>query len=196
MRKLATLAAVALLGGCVGVGSGDFAYDGGSALTAEPRPVVSGFDDDEPFISFGARGGVVMYLAADEAVTPRLTVGAYGRMLESDTGRLEAAIELTPDLQNMDRQNLYLMLAADYVGFVSDMLYWKAGGGGIIETQGSKNFFILTIEGGMGMWFPVGEDEDAGTAAVANLMLQLPISVTGGTANAKMALAITGGYEF
>ena len=184
-----------LVGGCVGVGSGDFAYDGGSALTAEPRPVVSGFDDDEPFISFGARGGVVMYLAADEAVTPRLTVGAYGRMLEDETKRVEAAIELTPDLENMDRTNLYLMFAADYVGFISDLLYWKAGGSGIIETQGTKNFFILVIEGGMGMWFPVGE-EDAGTAAVVNLMLQLPISVTGGTANAKAALAITGGYEF
>jgi hypothetical protein len=87
------------------------------------------------------------------------------------------------------------MLAADYVGFISDLLYWKAGGGGIIETQGSKNFFILTIEGGMGMWFPVGE-EDTGTAAVANIMLQLPIAVQGGDANAKAALAITGGYEF
>jgi hypothetical protein len=157
--------------------------------------VVSGRDEDEPFISFGARGGVVMYLGAKKAVTPRLTFGGYGRMLESETGRLEAAIELTPDLQNMDRQNLYLMLAADYVGFISDLLYWKAGGGGIIETQGSKNFFILTIEGGMGMWFPVGE-EDSGAAAVANVMLQLPIAVQGGEENAKAALAITGGYEF
>ena len=206
MRKLTAIAAMAALAGCVGVGPGDMAAhvrgDIRSGiepiLIAEPRPVLSGREDDEePFIMFGARGGVVLYAGGDE-VAPRLTVGAYGRMLETEEGRLEVAIEITPDVENIERQNLYVPFSADYVGFISDLLYWKAGGYYVLEMQGEKTFGVIGLEGGMGLWFPVGgeEAEEVGTAAVVNFMLHLNVAAMGGDVNAPMMLSITGGYEF
>lgn len=206
MRKLTAISAMAALAGCVGVGPGDMAghirggilSEADQILTAEPRPVLSGREDDEePFIAFGARGGVVLYMGGDE-VAPRLTVGAYGRMLETEEGRLEVAIEITPDVENIDRQNLYIPFSADYVGFISDLLYWKAGGYYVFEMQGDKMFGVIGLEGGVGLWFSVGgeEAEELGTAAVVNFMLHLNVAAMGGDVNAPMMFSITGGYEF
>lgn len=201
MRKMIVLAAVAALAGCAGVGSGGFAHKGRVVLDAQPVPALSGeeygYDDEEgePFMKFGARGGLVLL---GGGVSPRITVGGYGRMFESEAGRVEVSIELTPDLANIDRNNMYFGFGADYVGFISDLLYWKAGGVGILEMQGDKNFFIMAIEGGVGLWFPIGgeDEEESTTAAVVNFMLQIPVSVAGGTINSPVMFAITGGYEF
>ncbi len=215
MRKVMALAAVVALGGCAGVGAGGFAHKGGAILDAEPLPMLSGFEDydyddgeeGEPFMKFGARGGLVLYGGASgvdatgaekKNPKPRLTVGGYGRMLESEAGRVEVSVDIIPDIANLDRSNLDFAFGADYVGFINDLLYWKAGGLGILEMQGTKVFFIMAIEGGVGMWFPVGgeEEEESSTAVVVNFMLQLPVGVAGGVSTSKAYFAITGGYEF
>ena len=201
MRKLMLLAAVATFAGCVGVGTGGFAHKGGATLDAEPRPMLSGedygYDDEEgeAFIKFGARGGLVLL---GGGLKPRITVGGYGRMFEGEAGRVEVSVEITPDIENLDRNNMYVGFGGDYVGFISDLLYWKAGAVGILEMQGEKNFFIFAIEGGVGLWFPVGgeDEEESSTAAVVNFMLQIPVSVVGGDINSAAMFAITGGYEF
>ncbi len=201
MRKLMVFAAVAALGGCAGVGTDGFAYKGNAILDAQPLPVLSGYEDyddygdeeeGEPFIKFGARGGVVIF---GSAVPARLAIGAYGRMFETDAGRVEVSIEMWPDIPNLARSNLSLAFAADYVGFISDMLYWKAGINPILDLQGDKKYFIFGIEGGVGLWIPVGEEE-ATTAVTVNMMLQLPLSVVGGTKTSGAYFSITGGYEF
>ncbi len=210
MRKLMALAAVAALAGCAGVGTGGFAHKGGAILDAEPIPVLSGYEDygdygdygdeeGEPFIKFGARGGLMLY--GGGGPKPRLTVGGYGRMLESEAGRVEVSVDIIPDIANLDRNNLSIAFGADYVGFISDLIYWKAGGLGIWDMKGDRNYFITAIEGGVGLWFPVGGgeeeyEEEATTAVVVNFMLQLPVGVAGGVKTAGAYFAITGGYEF
>ena len=195
MQKLIALAAVAVLGGCAGVGTADFAHEGHTILTAEPRAAVSAaLDEEQPLISWGARGGVVLYSAGD--VKPRVTVGGYGRLLEDEAKRVEVAIEFTPDIEHIDRNNLYVLFAADYVGFVGEGgFYWKAGGNGIYEMQDEKQFFVIGLEGGAGFWFPVGEEE-AGTALAVSVVLQIPLAVVGGEVNSGALIAITCGYEF
>ncbi|GAH69197.1 unnamed protein product, partial [marine sediment metagenome] len=163
MRKLTAISAMAALAGCVGVGPWDFAYESDPILTAEPRPVLSGREDDddeEVFIKFGARGGVVLYAGGDE-VKPRPTFGAYGRMFETEEGRLEVAIDFALDLspETAGRINICVPFSADYVGFLSDLLYWKAGGYYVFEMQDDKTFGVIGLEGGMGLWIPVGGEE-------------------------------------
>ena len=202
MRKLTALAAVALLGGCAGLGTADFApvcpYRAEAILTAEPRPAIAGaMEDEEPFVKWAGRLGVVMSSTSADDMDPRVTLGAYARFLESDTGRLEAGVDVVPDFGTAPRMNLYVSFAADYVGFIGEGgLYWKAGGGGILEIQDEKMFFLMLMEGGVGFWIPF-QREDVTQAFVVNVMLQRPMIATADSENnAELLLAITAGYEF
>jgi hypothetical protein len=194
MRKLTVLAAGAVVAGCVGVGPGDFAYDAEAPFTIEPRPTVSGqpYDDydEESAVAWGARGGVILFVGAQTAIDPRVTVGGYARLLEDEAKRIEIGAEFTPDIANISRGNLYVSFSGDYVGFLSDLLFWKVGGGGIFEMRGDVNQFFGLFEGGAGLWIEVGEE---GAAAVVNLLLQVPL---GSDLNVNAMMAITGGYEF
>jgi MYXO-CTERM domain-containing protein len=137
---------------------------------------------------WAARAGMVLYLGTEVDVPPRLTMGAFARMLETDSTRVEVGIDLTPELGGDSRTNVYGTLSGDFVGFIDDTFYWKAGGGVILEQQDSTNYFLGILEGGAGMWFGVGEEN----AAVVNVIFQIPL----GDANPAMMLAITGAYEF
>ena len=60
---MAAVAAAAVLAGCASVGTGEFACEDGTIVTAERRPAVSAVleEEEEPFIEWSARGGVVPY---------------------------------------------------------------------------------------------------------------------------------------
>ena len=140
-------------------------------------------------LKLAPRGGLVMFLGAEDDVDPRITLGAFARAMEDDSKRVELAFDITPSFAEADRVNLYGTITGDYVGFIGDgLLYWKAGGGVVLEKRGEANYFLGVLEGGIGLWLAVGEE----SAAVLNALVQIPL----GDANPAAMFALTGGYEF
>ena len=139
-------------------------------------------------ISLAPRVGYVSFQGGDVDVPARVAIGAFGRLLETDSRRVEVGIDLVPSFED-ERTNLYTSLTADYVGFLGDgTLFWKAGGGMALERRDDAGFVVGLLEAGVGVWLPMGRKQ----ALVLSGTFQVPV----GDVNPSSMLVVAAGYEF
>jgi hypothetical protein len=87
---------------------------------------------------------------------------------------VELALDLAPDLANFG-ENQYFAVSGNYMQFLGEegTFYWKAGGGVVAElaegSPGSDWNKYLVLEGGGGIWLPIGEDLNTYLTAVVQL---------------------------
>lgn len=137
------------------------------------------------------RGGLASYHGTTtREIDPRLSIGACYHFMETESYRWEAGVELTPDTGNFGDNN-YTVVSGHFVGFLGEdgSFYWKAGGGMIYETSGSRTQGFGVMEAGGGLYLAIAQAYHL----FAGLSMQFPV---GTDINAQSILLVNAGLDF